>query len=320
MFRFMLPFLFPFIVAYLLARIVKPVAIFLRKRFHLPLILGSTIAIVFLFALIGSIVYFLGRALFGQLISFIQDIPIYQNVIYAKLAKICCCMDKMLGYSAGSVQTVVWDNINQGFMVVQENLMPFITTQTMTVVTKVLEIGTFVLIVAISVINLVPDFDSISERYRKTVIYQVIHPITGKLASVGYAYVKTQSIIMSVNAVILFAGFLIIKNKYALLAAIGIAFMDAFPIIGSGLFLIPWAIISLLSKKVFVAAMLISLYGLCELVRQLLEPRLLGNRLGIKPIFSIMAMYVGVDLFGVVGFLLGPLALVILRTIVSECV
>ena len=129
---------------------------------------------------------------------------------------------------------------------------------------------------------------------------------------------KTQLVIMSINSVILVSGFMWIKNPYSFLAGITIAILDAFPVLGSGLFLVPMAIIKLLGGNYFATAVILSMYILCELIRSFIEPRMLGDRIGIHPFFTLMAMFVGLRLFGVIGFLAGPLGLIIVKAIVEE--
>ena len=159
--------------------------------------------------------------------------------------------------------------------------------------------------------------ESYKERFRDSRFYREIHRITGKLSETGIAYLRTQGIIMLIIAAICTIGLLMIENNYALLIGIGIALFDAFPVLGSGLILIPWAVIRLLAKDIRAAVILAVMYVICQLVREVLEPKMLGNKIGIPPIGTMMAMYVGVKLFGVSGFLLGPVGLIILKTCFS---
>ena len=160
------------------------------------------------------------------------------------------------------------------------------------------------------------DYDEYKGYYENSRFYEDIHKVTGKLSETGIAYLKTQAIIMMITAAIMTCGLLLIKNKYALLIGILVSLLDAFPAVGCGLVLIPWAIIELLSKDILHATV-ITIYLICELVRQFLEPKLLGDRIGIKPIYLLMAMVIGVELFGILGFLLGPLGLVIISAVVK---
>ncbi|HHU70495.1 MAG TPA: AI-2E family transporter, partial [Clostridiales bacterium] len=88
------------------------------------------------------------------------------------------------------------------------------------------------------------------------------------------------------------------------------------PILGSGIILIPWSIIMLFSGNIYSAAILITVYLLCQVTRQLLEPKLIGKSMGAKPLFTLISIYVGVQLFSGYGYFLGPIGLaIILATI-----
>ena len=137
----------------------------------------------------------------------------------------------------------------------------------------------------------------------------------GRLSAAGVAYLKTQFIIMLLVAIVCTVGFWFVKREYALLLGIGVAVLDAFPVLGSGMILVPWAVVCLLKGSYVQVAILIAMFLLCMLVREGLEPKLLGNRIGIPPLYTLMAVYVGVELFGLWGVILGPFGVVIIRAV-----
>ena len=134
---------------------------------------------------------------------------------------------------------------------------------------------------------------------------------------IGTAYLKTQCILMLLVGLVCTVGFLFVKREYALLLGIGVAVFDAFPVLGSGLVLVPWAVVCLLQGEYASMAILIVMYLLCLVIREGLEPKLLGNRIGIPPLYTLMAVYVGVELFGLWGVILGPFGLVIIRAVLD---
>ena len=102
---------------------------------------------------------------------------------------------------------------------------------------------------------------------------------------------------------------------YPLLTALGIAFADALPILGSGTVMIPWAIISAIQGDLTLAIALIVLYVIISIVRQILEPKMVSKHIGIHPIFTLIAMYTGYKAIGLFGMLLGPIVLIIIKPI-----
>ena len=134
------------------------------------------------------------------------------------------------------------------------------------------------------------------------------------------AYLKAELTLVFVSFVISLAGFYIfmfvgMNVKYPLLIALAIAFVDALPILGSGTVMVPWAIISALDGDINLAISLVVLWIIMCVVRQFIEPRIVSNKLGIHPIFTLIAMYTGFKLIGVFGMLIGPIALIIIKSI-----
>ena len=115
----------------------------------------------------------------------------------------------------------------------------------------------------------------------------------------------------------MFLGF---NVKYPLLIALITAFVDALPILGSGTVLVPWAIISALDGDINLGVALVVLWIIMCVVRQFIEPKVVSNKLGIHPIFTLIAMYTGFKLFGVMGLLVGPIALIIIKSIFSTLI
>ena len=148
-----------------------------------------------------------------------------------------------------------------------------------------------------------------------------IHEI---ISSVGN-YLKAEFILVLVSFVISLIGFYVlniigIKISYPLLIALGIAFVDALPILGSGTIMLPWAVISAADGNIELAVGLLVLWGIMSVVRQFLEPKLVSNKLGIHPIFTLIAMYTGFKFIGVWGMVLGPIILIILKNIFSTLI
>mgnify|MGYP002576778305 FL=1 len=109
------------------------------------------------------------------------------------------------------------------------------------------------------------------------------------------------------------AGFLLLRVELSLLLAGLVALVDALPVFGTGTVLLPWAVLALLGGDVRMSVGLLVLYSVISLVRSLLEPRLVGARVGLPPLAALVCMYVGFQALGVLGMLLAPLAAVLAR-------
>ena len=182
---------------------------------------------------------------------------------------------------------------------------------------KISDSGIF-LIILISAVLIIKEAPELQKKYKNSDLYNDLNSVTVKLADAGVAYLRAQLLIMILVAVCCVTGLVVIRNEYALLLGIFIAILDALPIIGSGMILIPWSIIMLINGNIFAAAILITVYLLCQIIREIVEPKLIGNRIGIRPLYTLMSMYVGLKLFGIAGFILGPVGLIIIIAIIKS--
>ena len=142
------------------------------------------------------------------------------------------------------------------------------------------------------------------------------------LVKVLGGYLKAEATLIIISFVISLIGLYIfhfvgLNVKYPLLYAVAIGFVDALPIFGSGTVMVPWAIIEGFNGDIKLGIAVLGLWIVMSIIRQLIEPRIVGNHIGIHPIFTLIAMYTGFKLIGVIGLFIGPIALIILKNIFS---
>ena len=116
----------------------------------------------------------------------------------------------------------------------------------------------------------------------------------------------------------LFIGFLIWGVKKPLLIAFVIALVDILPILGLGIILVPWIIISLFQKNFFLAIGLGVLYLIITILRNVIEPKIVGKQIGLSPLVSLIAVYVGFRAFGVLGMFVLPIILIVIRDLIKS--
>ncbi len=314
-FRYLLGLVLPFLIAYFLAWVIRPITETLYRRLRVPRILGGTLSLLLLFAVFGTGIFLLINILLKQAIAFIRNSPIYLNMIANKLDRICQGWDELFGLEDGTLRAMVDDNFTRTMTGIKNNLMPQITEHTISITVGVMAFLGVLLIIFVAAVLIAKELPDFQEKYSSHNFYKDLHRITGKLSEAGSAYLRSQLIIMCLVALICILGLTLLRNDYAVLLGLGIAIMDAFPVIGSGMILIPWAIIMLINGNIYAAAVLITIFLICQILREVLEPKLIGNRIGIKPLYTLIAIYIGVKLFSFIGFVLGPIGLVIIITI-----
>ncbi|MCI8422565.1 MAG: sporulation integral membrane protein YtvI [Lawsonibacter sp.] len=139
------------------------------------------------------------------------------------------------------------------------------------------------------------------------VLSQLRHTALGAFGG----YLKAQLLLSVGVFVLLLAGFLLIRQPYGLLLALGLAILDFIPIVGSGTVMVPWSLLALCTRDYAAAARILALWGAIVLFRQVMEPKFVGDQTGLSPFLSLVGIYTGMKLAGVLGMVLAPIALLV---------
>ncbi len=176
-----------------------------------------------------------------------------------------------------------------------------------------------IFITLISMLMICKDYEALQERRERMLFAEEIDGMAKKVSSAMGAYIKTQGILMLITAVICVIGLFILKNPYALLLGLTIAVLDALPFIGTGIIFIPWAVLVGVMGDWKLCIGLLVIYGACYLVRELLEPKLMGKQIGMTSLEMIISMYIGIRLFGLAGVILGPVGYLLIVELFHTC-
>ena len=139
-----------------------------------------------------------------------------------------------------------------------------------------------------------------------------------RIRRILWGWITAQCKLVGVSFVILFLGLVILRIPHALLWAAAISLVDAFPVLGTGTVLLPWSLVCLLQQDTARALGLASIYVTITLTRSMLEPKFLSRHLGLDPLITLMALYVGFRLWGIGGMILAPILTVIALQITTE--
>ena len=161
--------------------------------------------------------------------------------------------------------------------------------------------------------------DRMEHHLSKRMMGKIIKHMKEITTSLG-GYLKAEITLSVITFMVVLTGLNIfylidMDVEYPVLMAILIGFVDALPILGAGTIMVPWTLILLLNSKSSLAVSIIGLYLLTIVIKQFLEPKLVSKNIGIHPIFTLISMYTGFKIIGVIGLLLGPIILIILKNI-----
>lgn len=309
-FKFGMPLIMPFILAMCLVAMTQPVIRRVGRRMKKGKPLLSVLFLVLLYALLGTALFWLSTNLFAMCRNALRELPRYYTTTIAPLlGNITDKIEAFTGSSAGE-----WLLNNEGITGWLQNLVSNISRKGLDLITGFsMNVPKF-LVAFIFTIML--SF-SISLQYGKVVAFlkrQLPRKAKTMLANLRQAmvgtvlkYLRAFLILMLITFTELSIGLLILKVPNAIGFAALIALLDILPILGTGTVLIPWALIELLNGNYAFAIGMIVLYAVITIIRNIIEPKVVGSSLGLNPVVSLVAIYLGFKLFGILGMILLPI-------------
>lgn len=312
-FRFLLPLTLPFVLAYFFAKLVSPMIQFLVNKLKWRRKVSIFLVVFFTLLILGGFSVYIITLIISQGMMLLQKIPVYGQICGRMLEKMCSHCDRMLELADGSSFDYLEGQAAGLYQKIGTDLLPKLSGCAIFLVKKGIGAISSLFIFFLSVLLILLDDKMPAVRGR-------LRPFVQKLRGAGLAYLKAQSLLLFIIAALLALGFYFMGNDYAILLAIGIALLDAFPVLGSGMVLIPWAVLSVIGGRYYDAAIVTTLFCVVTFLREILEPRLIGKEVGIKPLYLIISVYAGIELFGIGGVILGPVSLTILKAVREELI
>lgn len=322
--KYVLPVVIPFLCGGLLAMMLNPIVERIVKKTGRGRSLISMVIVSAVLAATCIACYFAGRAVCTQLTALVE----HADTIGGNMRDIWCgCCDKLAKSfgmqmdDADILFTNIERKVKSGF---SESTLPYLLKNSVSYAKTVFSIMSVALVSIISGMLILSDYPEIAGFIRRSAAGRLVIRIKQHSKEAGGMYLKAQFTILVIISLICVVGLFLTGNPYALLAGVGIGLCDALPFVGTGTVFVPWMIIDILNGKYILAAIYGILYVICSFVRQLLEPRLIGDRLGFPPIAVLMSIYIGIHVYGASGVILGPASAFLIYELflfaVQECV
>lgn len=319
-FKYVFPFVAPFVIAYAVAVMIeKPVNRLARVFKGRKMIASAVIVILFSAVLcvgIGLAAYF-GLA---EIKSFIKNYEYNMVTFRQTAARICFNMDGWLGLSDGQCLDFICRCMEKFEKTVDNGGVSQIMTKVVTIsvpaVIKTITVTGSVIICFISVVYLSVVIDNVRDWKKENVFRMEIKAVSDSLYRLIHVYFKIEALILVINSILCIIALLIIKNPYAVVLGILIGIVDMLPVFGTGTVLLPWALFELVNKNVTSAAVLVSAYVVTYFVREIMESKCLGDKTGIPPFVMLMVIFLGIMIYGIMGFILGPVSYCIMKALI----
>lgn len=315
-----LGFFMPFLVGLIVAWIANPLVKFLEKHLKIVRKFGSAIIIILVLALICVAGYFAVSQVAEQVHGLMDKFPsTYENVM-KEVNEIGKNLDVVMQRLPQNVRTGI-DKFADSAVITVKNWAGNLGKPAVDVAGRVAKNIPSAFIATI--ISILSAYFFIADRERLLAICRKIAPesaqhtaaiIKESFSSTVGGYFKAQFKIMGVVALILLIGFLILGVDYAVLIAILVAFLDMLPFFGTGTVLFPWAIYKLLAHDYRMTVGLVILYVVTQLVRQLIQPKLIGDSVGLEPLPTLFLIYIGYQIGGFLGMLIAiPAGMIVIH-------
>ena len=313
----LLGFFMPFVIGWFIAYIASPVVNWLEKRVKIVKKLGSVIMIVGVLAAVCFIIYFIISTLWKEISFLIQDMPGMYRDLESGLSQIGNSMEGVFGKLPDGVQEG-WHTMVANFDEMMGELMSRISEPTVSAAGRFAKSIPSVLVATI--VTFISAYFFIAEREdvirwsKKVAPDALVSRMTMVMDNLKFAvggYLKAQLKIMVVVYIILVVGFIILNIHFSFLLGLVIALVDFLPFFGTGTALIPWAIYQFFMGNYKLVVGLVILYAVTQLVRQLIQPKLVGDSMGLRPLLTLFLLYTGYKIGGVFGMIFAvPIGLI----------
>lgn len=312
----------PFIIAFILSSLIEPLVSFLERKAKIPRKIGSVFSILLVLSVLGTILTLAITRLVKETINVYNQI----NVIFGSMQQFFEAVVEKVNSFYISLPKTISDTIDQYFAEAASNakelLAPVvngITNFTMSLPQALV----FLIVTILATYFMTSDKNKINSFLENQLPNQWLdktQTVMSKLFSALLGWLRAQLILMFITFTELSVAFLVMRVENGLLFAVLIAFVDALPVFGVGTFLIPWGAMELLSGNYQRGVSLLLLYIIILVIRQLIEPKIVGKQIGIHPLLTLFSMYLGLQIFGIVGMIIGPVLVVIIKSVMSAII
>lgn len=316
----LLPMATPFVIGFLVAYVLQRPVRFVEGKLPLPHKLIALLVVLLFYAVVGVLLTLLGVRLITAGVGLISNLPyMYELHVLPALQSILLAIEQLfLEMDASAV--VIMNDIGTEFIKLVGQMVSSISAKALSVLYGVSAAlpGMFVelVLMIISSVFITMDWKVLTgfcmrqmNDKTKEVFIQIKEYVVGTL----WVCIRSYALIMTITFAELSILLTLVGIKHSVVVAFCTACFDILPVLGTGGIMIPWALITMLQGNLFLGLKLLGVYVVVTVVRNIIEPKIVGSQLGLHPVVTLCSMFVGVQLFGVIGLFGFPIGLSLLR-------
>jgi len=315
-------FYIPFLIAFIISLLIEPLIKKIMKLTNLTRKVSAIITLCFVFIIIIGLLIWGITSLITEASNILENLNNNMENIAIRISNLVNGFNFDNIRIPEQIKTIVRNGLNdltrEGTNIAQKALTSILNT-----VTQIPKLMIYIGITMVATYFVCTDkmyiLDQMEHHLPRNWVNKFGYKLRKVISSLG-AYLKAEGVLILISFSLVLIGLVLfnligMNVRYPLVIALFIGFIDALPILGAGTIMLPWAVISAFNGDIRLAVSLIVLYIVIIVTRQLVEPRIVSSHIGIHPIFTLIAMYTGFKIIGVAGMFVGPIILIILKSI-----
>jgi len=317
--QFILPLTIPFLLAVFITFLLEPLVTTLQRRVRMARGPAVALSMFLLFSFFGTIITLVLLRLVTELIDLSKSLPDIVRDIQLWAGESLPKMQRLYG----ELPPTVTNYIRESFGTLAQTLQGFLSSTAQSLLSIFSAVPGVVTVIVVSL--LAAYFISKDKRKLTKQWVQVLPPpygerslhVTREVFNAFLSYIKAQGILVSISTFLSITGLFIIGADYALTMGLLIGFFDIIPVLGPVTVFLPWIAWSFISGANTFGIKLLILYLIVSIARQLLETKVVSANLGLHPLATLFAIFIGFKIFGFIGVVFGPILLIAIQAVLK---
>lgn len=310
--KYVSPVISPFIIAFLAAGFINPIVTALEKKIRMKKsILAGLVLLCFLIVIL-LLCWIMATGLIAGGKDLAARLPGFRDEFMILLESGLQGIETRFGVDGIVIENFVMEQVEVLAENLEVNVFPAIMGKSVNIVKMLGSVFGFLAVTVIALLLIIKDYDKVMGRLIEEESFRGVTEVCVKVVIYIKTFLKAQIIILCIIGSICAVTLGLLGIRGGVIYGVLTGFMDMLPFIGTGIMLMPLAGILLLQGRYIQAVVCLGLYAVCALVREFLEPKLIGNKVGVWPVGILFAVFAGIKLFGIAGIIKGPLSLIII--------
>ena len=317
-FKYLFGWIFPFLIGAAVAIALQKPIDWLTAKTRFSRTLWSLLLVCVTFVVLIFIVGFIAMQLLQEILAFFRTLPGYVPGITSWLSQLSTSLDDAMTGLPDQVTVQIRDiivNTPKNLVTPLADWATGFAGSTAMMLPSLL-ISTIITIVACCFVT--KDYYLIAGFFKKQLSaerWEIVVEAKDQFMKNTLKMLRGYAMIMSITFAELAIGLTILRIPYSIAIALLISFVDILPVVGTGTVMIPWAIICIATGNLWIGIGLLVVYGIITVIRYIIEPKIIGKQVGLQPIVTLFIMFVGLQLFGILGLFGFPIILIILKNL-----